>query len=139
MKRQRAPCPRCDGVGRTAYPTDLPSLVWVAALSAGQWLRAEELVRLAAPGVYVVWRGMGRAALREHHERVSWAWCDAEAGAVPDLPALFAALALAAPGVQGRCWAPQNLVRLLAELLATGAHLIAARPGLVTLAAEAWS
>lgn len=65
-------CGRCGSrsarVTHDARPVDVPSLVAVASLGAGPWLRAEGLAREVFPRAHVAWRAATARGLAESHE-----------------------------------------------------------------------
>ena len=144
-------CFACDDHG---YDVDAPpshaALVSVAALGPAALARAEAIVAETWPGRALAWRGMGRAALREHHEttardgggsgasRVFSLECERERcavafGAQPPWPAEcpFAAWAMAPSE-----WSAVRALARREDGAPTGLHLVALDAARVVLAVE---
>jgi len=123
----------CDGKHWT-HPTDLPSLVAVASLGCGRWLRAEALARVVEPGAVVVWRVMTAADVTALVHRASVLWREA-----PKPVSAWGSLMRApgeADGIAEYYRAHGLDVRPIRELLSLGVHLVAHEVGRVTLAVE---
>lgn len=63
-------CSTCGGCGRAAAAPDVQSLVRVALIGVGAWLRAEQLARCAGASA-AMWCPAPAPALEQHHRRMS--------------------------------------------------------------------
>ena len=148
-------CPQCGERGErhvTAAPPSHAALVAVASLGVDTLARAEAIVAETWPGRALVWRVMGTAEIREHHER-----CKLYSGGAATALEAFSREQVAAyyfgpelGGFGGDCkppWPAEPFTPDSAEvrrawpalraLAALGLHLVALDAGRVVLAVEA--
>lgn len=148
-------CPQCGERGErhvTAAPPSHAALVAVASLGVDTLARAEAIVAETWPGRALVWRVMGTAEIREHHER-----CKLYSGGAATALEAFSREQVAAyyfgpelGGFGGDCkppWPAEPFTTDSAEvrrawpalraLAALGLHLVALDAGRVVLAVEA--